>query len=62
LGLQSYKKSFNPEGVGLEMSVSCVDLVWNDQFEKQKMVRIKIVGMHSFKMIVLQNEKSMNNL
>jgi hypothetical protein len=31
-GLQSHKKSFNFEGVGLEMSLFCVDLMWNDPY------------------------------
>jgi hypothetical protein len=32
LGLQSHKKSFNSEGVGLEMSLFCVYLMWNDPY------------------------------
>jgi hypothetical protein len=32
LGLLSHKKSFNSEGVRLEMSLSCVDLMWNDPY------------------------------
>jgi hypothetical protein len=28
------KKSFNSEGVGLEMSLFCVEFMWNDPFFK----------------------------